>query len=272
MRDLPFNYHDKVWATCPIGDLVFSFNGFTLKYLLEITKKKFNNSPITFLDIGCGGGKTLLYLQKIRPNWKLWGLDVSKDAISYTRRKHGRNISFINSSAEKIPVNDNYFDLIYTSDTLEHLEKLSETISEINRVLKKDGILFISVPLSNQKYTLYPLFKNIGLSQMGKMVGHIRNFDDKEIQKLVKKSGFKFIGRKYCWHPLFSLVNLGFGYFQLIIGKQVSFESGVEKSKSEFIKPILTIIKNIFAFVTYVESSVLFWFPGGKGVYVFQKK
>ena len=30
--------------------------------------------------------------------------------------------------------------------------------------------------------------------------------------------------------------------------------------------------KNIFAFVTYVESSVLFWFPGGKGVYVFQKK
>ena len=47
---------------------------------------------------------------------------------------------------EKTPFDSNSFDLIFAPDILEHVENPSIAIDEILRILKEDGLLFISVP------------------------------------------------------------------------------------------------------------------------------
>lgn len=49
-------------------------------------------------------------------------------------------------SADNIPVSDECFDTILMFEVLEHLENPEEVLDEINRVLKKGGRLFLSIP------------------------------------------------------------------------------------------------------------------------------
>lgn len=49
-----------------------------------------------------------------------------------------------------LPFKDNYFDYVLCNQTLEHTKDIFWAISEIRRVLKKDGLWFISIPF------LYP--------------------------------------------------------------------------------------------------------------------
>ena len=52
------------------------------------------------------------------------------------------NISFEVMNAEKIKYNDDMFDLVTIVSSLSYL-KLSDTLSEVLRVLKKDGKLIV---------------------------------------------------------------------------------------------------------------------------------
>lgn len=49
-------------------------------------------------------------------------------------------------SADKIPVNNDVFDILLLNEVLEHLESPEEVIQECYRVLKKDGKLIITMP------------------------------------------------------------------------------------------------------------------------------
>ena len=51
------------------------------------------------------------------------------------------------ASAEKLPYLDGYFDCLVSTDVLEHVKNLHQTISESLRVLKAGGLLIIRVPI-----------------------------------------------------------------------------------------------------------------------------
>ena len=55
------------------------------------------------------------------------------------------NIYYV-SSAEKIPEKDNFFSLVISQESLEHIKNPTKALSEIFRVLKKDGIFYCQVP------------------------------------------------------------------------------------------------------------------------------
>jgi glycosyltransferase involved in cell wall biosynthesis len=54
-------------------------------------------------------------------------------------------IAFILASAENIPFPDNHFDVIFSHDTFEHITNIEKAISECARVVKPNGIIYISV-------------------------------------------------------------------------------------------------------------------------------
>jgi 2-polyprenyl-6-hydroxyphenyl methylase / 3-demethylubiquinone-9 3-methyltransferase len=52
------------------------------------------------------------------------------------------DIEYIESYGEKLPFDDNSFDIVFCCDVLEHVSDVPKVISEISRVLKKGGLFF----------------------------------------------------------------------------------------------------------------------------------
>lgn len=98
------------------------------------------------LDFGCGIGNTVLYLQKFFPLSCIKGFDTSRMSIISARSSHSSlDAEFASGDGNSLPYPDSYFDLIYTNGTMHHIHKdqRSAQISELKRILKPGGFLFI---------------------------------------------------------------------------------------------------------------------------------
>lgn len=103
------------------------------------------------LDIGCGYGWFELFaISKGVKN--ITGIDINNETINVAKKcVKNKKVKFQVENAVKLPFNDNAFDTIVSIETLEHITRNTELkmYSEIARVLKKDGILYISTPYSS---------------------------------------------------------------------------------------------------------------------------
>jgi len=52
----------------------------------------------------------------------------------------------IQGNAEKLPFENDFFDVIIAVHSIEHIKEYKKTLKECNRTLKKDGILFLDLP------------------------------------------------------------------------------------------------------------------------------
>ncbi|MCD6225143.1 MAG: methyltransferase domain-containing protein [Deltaproteobacteria bacterium] len=92
---------------------------------------------IKILEVGSNVGNQLLCLQKMGFN-NLYGIELQGYAVelSKSRTKH---INIIKGSAFDIPYKDSYFDLVFTSGVLIHINPsdISMTVKEIYRCAKE---------------------------------------------------------------------------------------------------------------------------------------
>ncbi len=121
-----------------------------------------------------------------------------------------RSFSHVNyvTSAEDLDIfKDNSVDLIYSCCLLEHLVeyRVECALREWYRVLKKGGVIRISVPDFEKIVKIYQKYKSIDLLQ-GLIHGrqdypeniHHKSYDFKSLKDLLEKIGFKNIC-KYDW-------------------------------------------------------------------------
>lgn len=110
----------------------------------DVLKTKINlileNIPVdtkTICDVGCGNG---LITNKLNQFYEVVGVDSSIEAIE------GVNGKKICASCDNIPINDQKFDMVFSSELLEHLdeETFQKTVKEFQRLSSK--YLFITVP------------------------------------------------------------------------------------------------------------------------------
>ncbi len=142
--------------------------------------KKFKGN---LLDIGVGYGTLENILSKKGSKLKFYGIDISKIAIDKIRD----NVkgTFVIADVRKIPFKDNLFDFVVEMDLLEHFQKreLSKTLSEVRRVLRKEGDFIISVPLNET-------------DKDGRLNRHLITFDQSSIRNLLERNGFKIVSTK----------------------------------------------------------------------------
>jgi len=94
----------------------------------------------TLLDVGCGDG----FLTKTT---KDWGFEVTACDLDEQRFKYHSEIKFKKADLKKrLPFENESFDYITFLEVIEHLEAPYFAVSELNRVLSKRGILFLSTP------------------------------------------------------------------------------------------------------------------------------
>ncbi len=159
------------------------------KFLIRGTKIIPKNK---LLDIGSGNGQFIYEM-------KMFGVDVYG--------VEPNNFNEIGSKEEKLKIKKSdlisakypkeYFNLITMNHVLEHLNNPSETIKEIHRILKKEGLFIMGLPNSNS--LAYNLFKKnwLGLSDEG----HLINYSEKNLSKFLEDYGFKIKKVRYNSRP-----------------------------------------------------------------------
>jgi len=101
------------------------------------------------LDLGCGYGHFSVEVSKHLGYYgKVFSVDISHDALNKLKtkiqEKNIKNIELHRADIEKLPFSDNYFDVAFLNLTLGQIPNKLKAISEIYRVLKKDGYLYVS--------------------------------------------------------------------------------------------------------------------------------
>lgn len=95
------------------------------------------------LDIACGTGKSTEPL--VRDDFEVSGVDIDPLMIEEAENQaslKGLDIRYAVAEAEKLPFEDEYFDAV-TVGTAFHWFVNESAMSEIRRVLKDDGLLFV---------------------------------------------------------------------------------------------------------------------------------
>ena len=97
------------------------------------------------IDIGCGTGRLIpLLWEKMNKKGKIYALDFSLQMLLQAKKKcKNIPVQFICGSAQNIPIQNNFFDLIIILSTFPHFEDKEKSLLEINRILKVDGVLWI---------------------------------------------------------------------------------------------------------------------------------
>lgn len=112
-----------------------------LRSKTKIVSKYSSKNAETLLDIGSGTGY-FLHAMRLK-KWIVTGIEKSKPTREYAHKKFGLNIQ----DAEYLfDMPDKTKDVVTMWHVLEHIEKLNETMANLHRILKNDGVLIVALP------------------------------------------------------------------------------------------------------------------------------
>ncbi len=97
---------------------------------------------VHILDIGCGNGKMLGYLQK-KTGAYIHGFDFSEEAIKTAKELFPDKADFREGVIGEVDYEENAFDVIVSMDTIYFAKNMPEFVAQVKRWLKKDGVFFI---------------------------------------------------------------------------------------------------------------------------------
>jgi 2-polyprenyl-6-hydroxyphenyl methylase / 3-demethylubiquinone-9 3-methyltransferase len=93
------------------------------------------------LDVGCGGG--VLAEEFAAMGFTVTGLDPSDQSLEAARAhaaQSGLNIDYRLGYGDKLPFENESFEVVYCCDVLEHIQNWDAVIGEVARVLKRSGV------------------------------------------------------------------------------------------------------------------------------------
>ena len=165
------------------------------------------------LDLGCGPGTDLLAIVDRRPI-RGYGVDLALNSLllaTQRGRSSTKKISWMQSPVECLPFSDQKFECALLSEVLEHILDPDLALREIRRILKPNGLLFLTTP---NRFSYFSMLSEI-LPQRLKSVlkpwiwnmprdyqvsrhylddpdvkRHVREFSPRELREILEKNGF----------------------------------------------------------------------------------
>lgn len=178
---------DKQAATYDTG----KYGAHSRRQYNHIIKKISEYNISSLLDVGCGTGEMLRLISETYPKIKLTGVDISPNMLDKAKSKIGNIANLIISDSEKLPFDDNSFELVMCNDSFHHYPSPLNVLSEFNRVLKPKGILLIS------DYCIgFPIRQLMNIFIRYSHDGDVRIYSKKEYLKMFSKSSFQDIHYK----------------------------------------------------------------------------
>ncbi len=190
----------KIWEKLPIEYYEKANLGQKLWHNLKLKKilTLLPDNENSLLDVGCCDGYFLSQIKKAKPELKIWGVDVSSKLIKAARNKYPQ-IKFRTADAHKLPFLRNQFDLVLSTETLEHVLLPSVVLSEMKRVTKRGGRIIIEIDSGSMLFRLIFGFWTTFLKGRVWQGAHLHSFDIRKLEKLFKKEKLKVVA-KYISH------------------------------------------------------------------------
>ena len=199
----------------------------------EIVKKQ----DLKILNVGCGPGRSSQYLSSFG---EVTSIEYDKECCEFASERTGLQI--INGSITALPFHDEMFDLVCAFDVIEHVEDDELAVSEMKRVAKKEGVIFITVPTFMSLWSHHDVINH-----------HFRRYKLGQIEKLfaAKKNG-NAIFSSYFNFFLFPAI-----YLVRKISNLLQFSKKRPGSGSDFeaFKP--GFLNNVLFNVMYFESKFI---------------
>lgn len=168
------------------------------------------------LDVGCGDGTFARLLRRHNPDVDLFCLDLAEAAVAKAGDNHGGPpLRLMVGSVESLPCGSDVFDGVLLIEVLEHVFDIGDILREIHRVLKKDGVAFITTTDFNwpKKLIIAALMFDRYFYPTNP---HIRFFTRKTLADMLQKTGFKVAS--YQWNGSYlGIMPMG----QIVIAQKV---------------------------------------------------
>ncbi len=144
------------------------------------------------LDIGCGGGRKWL-----RNYGQVVGIDVSLSSLKNARQIYN---AVAQSTLEKLPFPDDYFDVVTGIDILGHIENDDKdaVLTELKRVLKPGGRLVAIVEADSDSvlFRWAKKHKELYYEKFIELDGHFGLEPPAEVIKRLNRLGYKISYKK----------------------------------------------------------------------------
>lgn len=134
------------------------------------------------LDVGCGPGLFLLEAKK--RGWEVYGTEFTDQQIEYLNSK---GIKTSQGKLKKESFASESFDVIISSEVLEHINNPIEELTLFNSFLRKGGLTYITTPNFNaiERYLLKGKYNVIDYPE------HLCYYTPKTIDLLLSRCGFE---------------------------------------------------------------------------------
>ncbi|MGB2867168.1 MAG: class I SAM-dependent methyltransferase [Bacteroidota bacterium] len=162
-------------------------------YYLSLVERYSQKGSI--LDIGSGNGYFLVAAKQ--RGWSPTGYDVDRKTVASVSKRIG--VRILSGDFTKLKWEPDSFDAVYMHQVIEHLKSPMPYFRVIQRVLRKNGVLFVAQPnihalAARVKYGLEKLGlrkKNIG-AYYG-TDGHLWYYTPKTMRRLLESLGFEVL-------------------------------------------------------------------------------
>ncbi len=214
---------------------------------LELLNKRYDfKSKNKILDVGCGEYHWILnFINFFNQNAQITGIDINDidaeilSGLQAAAKDTIRELNFIKSSSDKLPFDDESFDLVTCQTLMIHLENPLETLAEMKRVVKQGGLILISEP-NNLAQAVFINSINIKES-IDEKIHFIREKMKSDELKIESCQGNNSIGELI---PVY-LKQIGLENIQCYLNDKVTrltspYSSESEKRKIRMLKSLIT--------------------------------
>ncbi|MDY4739682.1 MerR family transcriptional regulator [Absicoccus porci] len=206
------------------------------------------------LEIGCGTGELWKNNTFNLRNREFFLSDSSEGMVSEVRKKYGSAFNCIVVDCEKIPFKDAYFDCVIANHVLFYLQDLNRGLSEIDRVLKPNGVLYCST---------------YGPNHMKEITALVQAFDSRiTLSQTNLYDVFGLDNGKDMLNPYFSEVHVSYYPDALIVDEAqplVDYIMSCHGNQSEIIGP------RLMEFKSFVQNQLPLHITKEAGVFICRK-
>jgi ubiquinone/menaquinone biosynthesis C-methylase UbiE len=182
--------NERKWSlrAATYDDKRYSYFRFLQRELISLAKIR---PLVNFLDLGCGTGWAVCYVAKVTDGkGNFVGIDISKGMIekSLSNAKGLPNVNFYEASSENLPLESNYFDKIICTNSFHHYSKPETALSEVNRVLKPNGKIYILDVTADDFFIRW-----VDDKVRAKEKEHVKFYSSSEYDRMFRNVGLKHI-------------------------------------------------------------------------------